>query len=272
MAVPPHGLPRIQPRDPARGRHGADVCRARRRSRLGEAARGCRRQRQRCGCVGRQRHGARRALRITRELVEFLLEKGADPNAAAAGFTALHEAIMRRDEKMVSALCSPTAPIQTRRFGRGRRPAARRRTSISRPHWSARRRSGWPPASPTGRHAPAGEARRRSAVRAPCRLLSDGPGLSVQPDRGDDGADGGDGDGRRRRVGSAGPRRARGADARSRQAGGGAWCRCQCRRTPMAARRSTRRRRSSTNRSREVLVGKGAKPGIKKKPGTTPTP
>ena len=38
------------------------------------------------------------------ELVEFLLENGADPNAAAAGFTALHEAIMRRDEKMVSAL------------------------------------------------------------------------------------------------------------------------------------------------------------------------
>jgi ankyrin repeat protein len=38
------------------------------------------------------------------DLVEFLLQKGADPNAAAAGFTALHEAIMRRDERMVSAL------------------------------------------------------------------------------------------------------------------------------------------------------------------------
>jgi ankyrin len=37
-------------------------------------------------------------------LVEFLLEHGADPNAAAAGFTALHAAIMRRDEKMVGAL------------------------------------------------------------------------------------------------------------------------------------------------------------------------
>jgi ankyrin repeat protein len=52
-----------------------------------------------------------------RELVDFLLEKGADPNAAAAGFTALHEAIMRRDEKMVSALldhgADPNAPLKT---------------------------------------------------------------------------------------------------------------------------------------------------------------
>src|SRR5712671_3141098 len=38
------------------------------------------------------------------ELAEFFLEHGADPNAAKAGFTALHAAIMRRDEKIVSAL------------------------------------------------------------------------------------------------------------------------------------------------------------------------
>ena len=52
-----------------------------------------------------------------RELAEYLLEKGADPNQAAAGFTALHEAIMRRDEKMVSALlghgADPNAPLRT---------------------------------------------------------------------------------------------------------------------------------------------------------------
>ena len=51
------------------------------------------------------------------ELVEFLLENGADPNAAAAGFTALHEAIMRRDEKIVGALLAhgadPDARLQT---------------------------------------------------------------------------------------------------------------------------------------------------------------
>jgi ankyrin repeat protein len=51
------------------------------------------------------------------DLVDFLLENGADPNAAPAGFTALHEAIMRRDDRMVSALLSygadPNAPLKT---------------------------------------------------------------------------------------------------------------------------------------------------------------
>ncbi|HEY3825620.1 MAG TPA: ankyrin repeat domain-containing protein [Bryobacteraceae bacterium] len=51
------------------------------------------------------------------DLVLFLLEKGADPNAAPNGFTALHEAIMRRDEKMVAALldhgADPNAPLKT---------------------------------------------------------------------------------------------------------------------------------------------------------------
>ncbi len=52
-----------------------------------------------------------------RELAEFLLEKGADPNMAAAGFSAFHVAIMRRDEKMVSALlvhgADPNTPLRT---------------------------------------------------------------------------------------------------------------------------------------------------------------
>jgi ankyrin repeat protein len=38
------------------------------------------------------------------DLVTWLLDRGADPNAAAAGFSALHAAIMRRDTRMVAAL------------------------------------------------------------------------------------------------------------------------------------------------------------------------
>jgi ankyrin repeat protein len=51
------------------------------------------------------------------DMVEFLLEKGADANAAAAGFSALHAAVMHRDEKMVAALLAhgadPNAPLRT---------------------------------------------------------------------------------------------------------------------------------------------------------------
>jgi uncharacterized protein len=50
------------------------------------------------------------------DLVGFLLDHGADPNAAQAGFSALHEAIMRRDETMVTALldhgADANAPIR----------------------------------------------------------------------------------------------------------------------------------------------------------------
>src|SRR2546422_858855 len=41
------------------------------------------------------------------DLVEFLLDKGANANADKAGFTALHEAIMRRDENLVKVLIAP---------------------------------------------------------------------------------------------------------------------------------------------------------------------
>ena len=49
------------------------------------------------------------------DVAAFLLEKGADPNAAGAGYTALHAAILRKDEKLVNALlvhgADPNAPV-----------------------------------------------------------------------------------------------------------------------------------------------------------------
>lgn len=45
------------------------------------------------------------------DLMEYLLEKRADPNAAAAGFSALHIAILRRNEKMVSVLLANGADV-----------------------------------------------------------------------------------------------------------------------------------------------------------------
>jgi ankyrin repeat protein len=51
------------------------------------------------------------------DLVELLLEKGADPSAMRAGFAPLHEAIMRRDAHIVRALLAhgadANAPLQT---------------------------------------------------------------------------------------------------------------------------------------------------------------
>ncbi len=51
------------------------------------------------------------------DLLELLLENGADPNAADAGFSALHTAVMRRDIRMVGALldhgADPNAVLRT---------------------------------------------------------------------------------------------------------------------------------------------------------------
>ena len=51
------------------------------------------------------------------DIVGLLLDKGADANSGEAGFTALHEAILRRDEKMVAALlehgANPNTPLKT---------------------------------------------------------------------------------------------------------------------------------------------------------------
>jgi ankyrin repeat protein len=50
------------------------------------------------------------------DVVAFLLDRGADPNAARAGFSALHAAVMRRDRPMVRLLlehgADPDAPLR----------------------------------------------------------------------------------------------------------------------------------------------------------------
>ncbi len=46
-----------------------------------------------------------------RDVVEFLLDRGADANAARAGFSALHAAIMRRDARMVRTLLAHGANV-----------------------------------------------------------------------------------------------------------------------------------------------------------------
>lgn len=43
------------------------------------------------------------------DIVELLLDKGANPNTNGGGFTALHAAVMRRDERMVAALLAHKA-------------------------------------------------------------------------------------------------------------------------------------------------------------------
>jgi ankyrin repeat protein len=49
------------------------------------------------------------------ELAAFLLEKGADPNSILAGYTALHAALLHKDEKLVAALlaggANPNTPL-----------------------------------------------------------------------------------------------------------------------------------------------------------------
>jgi uncharacterized protein len=48
------------------------------------------------------------------DLVTLLLDSGADPNAAGAGHTALHSAVLRGDQKMVKALLAHRANLNVR--------------------------------------------------------------------------------------------------------------------------------------------------------------
>ena len=161
------------------------------------------------------------------ELVEFLLDRGADPNAAPAGFTALHEAIMRRDERMAATLLAhgadANAPLRT---------------------WTPTRRSskdfnfepqlvGATPFWLAARFAQPAVMRLLLKHGAdPQYVASSGIlecGAGRAPDAGDDRGDGRYRHGRRRGVGRARARRARSVGARGRQAGPGAGGGRQCR-------------------------------------------
>ena len=116
MAVPPHGLPEYNRMIP----HGADTALmfAARvgDARVGEAAGRGRRQRRTITTRGASARRRWRRLRDMARLRGMLLDKGADPNNDKPGFTALHCAIMRRDEATVAALlargANPNAPVK----------------------------------------------------------------------------------------------------------------------------------------------------------------
>ena len=83
------------------------------------------------------------------DVARYLLDKGADPNNDTPGFTALHCAIMRRDEQTVAALlargANPNAPVQ----GVDADAAIVRRLSLHAGARRMRRRTGWRRASPS---------------------------------------------------------------------------------------------------------------------------
>jgi ankyrin repeat protein len=115
MAVPPHGLPEYNRMIP----HGADTA-LMFAARVGDAASA--RLLVEAGANVND-HDAWGVSATTLaafsgygDIARYLLDKGADPNNAKPGFTALHCAIMRRDEQTVAALLArgadPNARVQ----------------------------------------------------------------------------------------------------------------------------------------------------------------
>ncbi len=178
MAVPPHGLPEYNRMIP----HGADTA-LMFAARVGDAASA--RLLVEAGANVND-HDAWGVSATTMaafsgygEVARYLLDKGADPNNDKPGFTALHCAIMRRDEPTVAAL-----------LARGADPNARVKV------WTPTRRSSddyhFMPALvgcdavlaggalyAAGRHAPAREARGRSEGRFTSRITCRAKGISA---------------------------------------------------------------------------------------------
>ena len=116
------------------------------------------------------------------ELARYLLEKGADPNNDKPGFTALHCAIMRRDEQTVAALLARGANPNVAGAGLDADAAIVGRLSL---HAGARRCDAVLAGGalhPARRHAPARETRRRYrkwfTSRTTCRARAISAGRS----------------------------------------------------------------------------------------------
>ena len=115
MAVPPHGLPEYNRMIP----HGGDTALLF-AARVGDAASATLLVEAGANVDDRDAWGVSAttlaAFAGHGEIARYLLEKGANPNADAAGFGALHCAIMRRDEPTVAALLArgadPNAPVK----------------------------------------------------------------------------------------------------------------------------------------------------------------
>ena len=169
-------LPPVQPSHPARRRNRADVRGARRRSRVGEAPGGGRRQRRTMPTRGASAPRRWPHTPASSSWSSSCSRRAPTRMPRAPGFTALHEAIMRRDERMVGALLAhgadANAPLRTWT------PTRRSSDDFNfvpelvgaTPFWLAAR------FDEPERHAPAGEARRRSAVRPPRRSRRRGQG------------------------------------------------------------------------------------------------
>ena len=112
MAVPPHGLPEYDRMIP----HGADTA-LMFAARVGDAVSARLLVDAGANVDDRDAWGvsatALAAFAGHGEIARYLLEKGADPNADGAGLTALHCAIMRRDEATVAALLARGADPNT---------------------------------------------------------------------------------------------------------------------------------------------------------------